>query len=149
MTTPDSIDIKIARLLSKNARQNSDKLAKQLKLSSATVRRRIKRLIQNGSIRIIGVVNAKKFGLPLSVIIALDVVPTKLGAAMAALSNLPEISRVFFTSGRYDIIINANFSSTKALGDFMQNHLTQIEGLKDTETFICLDEGQEQYLPLM
>jgi Lrp/AsnC family transcriptional regulator, regulator for asnA, asnC and gidA len=145
---PDSIDIKLVRLLSKNARQDSETLAKKLDLSAATVRRRIKRLLNSGSLRIIGVVNAPTFGLPLTVIIALDVIPEKLTEAMKALAKLPAINRVFFTSGRYDIIVNANFASTNALADFIREHLNTIEGLKDTETFICLDEGEQHFLPL-
>jgi Lrp/AsnC family transcriptional regulator, regulator for asnA, asnC and gidA len=145
---PDSIDVKLVRLLSKNARQDSETLAKKLNLSAATVRRRIKRLISTGSLRIIGVVDAPKFGLPLTVIIALDVIPEKLEAAMKVLSNLPGINRVFFTSGRYDVIVNANFASTSALADFIRDHLNKIAGLKDTETFICLDEGRQHFLPL-
>jgi Lrp/AsnC family transcriptional regulator for asnA, asnC and gidA len=145
---PDSIDIKLVKLLSKNARQDSETLAKKLDLSAATVRRRIKKLIGSGSLRIIGVVNAPSFGLPLSVIIALDVIPEKLDSAMKALNNLPGINRVFFTSGRYDVIVNANFASTSALADFIRDHLNKIEGLKDTETFICLDEERQHFLPL-
>jgi Lrp/AsnC family transcriptional regulator, regulator for asnA, asnC and gidA len=145
---PDSIDLKLVRLLSKNARLDSETLAKKLNLSAATVRRRIKKLISTGSLRIIGVVDAYKFGLPLSVIIALDVIPEKLEVAIKALSNLPGINRVFFTSGRFDVIVNANFASTSALADFIRDHLNKIEGLKDTETFICLDEGRQHFLPL-
>jgi Lrp/AsnC family transcriptional regulator for asnA, asnC and gidA len=145
---PDSIDIKLARLLSNNARQDSETLAKKLNLSAATVRRRIKRLINSSSMRIIGVVNASDFGLPLTVIIALDIIPENLTEAMKALAKLPGINRVFFTSGRYDIIVNANFASTSALADFIRDHLNNIKGLKDTETFICLDEEEQHFLPL-
>jgi Lrp/AsnC family transcriptional regulator, regulator for asnA, asnC and gidA len=144
----DSIDVEIVKLLGKNARQDSETLAKKLDLSAATVRRRIKRLINDGSLRIIGVVDAAKFGLPLSVVIALDVIPEKLESAMKALANLPGINRVFFTSGRYDIIVNANFSSTAALAGFITEHLNTIQGLKDTETFICLEESRQHFLPL-
>jgi Lrp/AsnC family transcriptional regulator for asnA, asnC and gidA len=144
----DSVDEQIARQLAKDARQSCIALAKRLKLSAATVRRRIKKLISSDSLRIVGVVSATKFGLPLSVVIALNVEVNKLGSVVKELTNLSGIGRVFLTTGRYDIIILAHFASNDSLADFLKNRLKQLEGLKDSETFICLEEGKEHYIPL-
>jgi len=47
----DEIDHKLINLLKQNAWQRSETLAKVLNISSATVRRRLRRLIQKGTLR--------------------------------------------------------------------------------------------------
>ncbi|GAH47789.1 unnamed protein product, partial [marine sediment metagenome] len=73
MSTLDSIDIQIVRLLGQDARQDSETLAKQLNISSATVRRRLRKLFRDEFLHIVGVVDPTKFGFPVAVVIALDV----------------------------------------------------------------------------
>ena len=85
MNILDSVDEQIVRLLGKDARQNSETLAKQLNLSAATVRRRLRKLIRSVLLHIIGAVDPANLGLPLTVIIALDIAHDKLEAGMKML----------------------------------------------------------------
>ena len=139
MSMPDSIDEQLARLLGQDARQNSETLAKQLNMSSATVRRRLRKLIRDDLIRIVGVVNPTNFGFPVAVVITLDVVHEKSAAAMQALAGRPEVEWVSTTTGRFDIIAIARFRSNDNLSEFMTKVLAKLEGLRDSETFVCLN----------
>ncbi|MFC1982662.1 Lrp/AsnC family transcriptional regulator, partial [Chloroflexota bacterium] len=139
MTKTDSTDEQLARLLGQDARQNSETLAKQLNLSSATVRRRLRKLIHDGLLNIVGVVDPTKFGFPLAVMIALDVSHDKLESTIEALAKHPQIAWVSTTTGRFDIIALAQFRSTDSLSEFMVKELAELEGLRDSETFVCLD----------
>ncbi|MFC1986919.1 Lrp/AsnC family transcriptional regulator, partial [Chloroflexota bacterium] len=58
----DSLDRRLIDLLQQDAHQPSKVLAKQLSVSSSTVRRRVKRLIQQGIIRIIAIPKPEKIG---------------------------------------------------------------------------------------
>jgi DNA-binding Lrp family transcriptional regulator len=147
MSIPDSIDKGLVRLLGQDGRQNSEALAKQLNISSATVRRRLRNLIKDGALRFIGIVDPAKFGFPVAVMITLDVAHDKLQSAMEKLSNYPETRWVSTTTGRFDIITLARFSSNDSLSKFMVNELSQLEGVKDIETFICLDVKKGGYIP--
>ncbi len=142
------MDEQLVRLLGQDARQNSETLAKQLNLSTATVRRRLRKLIRSESLHIIGVVDPTKFGLPLAVVIALDVTHDKLESAMAVLANRPEIKWVSTTTGRFDIIALARFHSTDSLSSFLTDQLARMEGVRNSETFICLDTKKMRYVPL-
>ena len=144
----DSIDEQIIRLLGQDARQNSETLAKQLKLSSATVRRRLRKLIHSGVLQIVGVVDPNNFGLPMAAVITLDVAHDKLESAMEALAKRPEVRWISATTGRFDIILIARFRSTDGLSDFITKELAQLEGVKDSETFICLDVKKGRYIRL-
>ncbi len=148
MSLPDSIDKQLVRLLGQDARQNSVTLAKKLNLSAATVRRRLRKLLQNNSLRIIGAVDPARFGLLLAVLITLDVSPDKLESAIEVLANRPEIRWVSSTTGRFDIIAFALFPSTDSLSGFLTNQLAQMEGLKNSETFVCLDMKKGRFVPL-
>ncbi|MFC2043936.1 Lrp/AsnC family transcriptional regulator [Chloroflexota bacterium] len=143
----ESIDEQLARLLGENAQQNSETLAKKLNVSAATIRRRLKRLIKGGLLRIVGVIDPTKFGLPIAAVIALDVSFDKLQSVIDALAKQPEIKWVSITTGRFDIIAVARFRSTDCLPDFVKKVLAKMDGVKDSETFVCLDVRKGRYVP--
>ena len=148
MSITGSIDEQLVRLLARDARQNSETLAKQLNISSATVRRRLRRLIRSGSLRIVGVVDPIAFDRPLAVVITLDVAPDNLESAMEALAKKPEVGWISTTTGRFDIIALAQFRSSERLSNFITKELTQLEGVKDSETFVCLNVKKGRYVHL-
>ncbi|MBI4303214.1 MAG: Lrp/AsnC family transcriptional regulator [Chloroflexi bacterium] len=139
MSIPDSKDQKIVQLLGHDARQDSEAIADQLGLSAATIRRRVKRLLKSGLLRVVGIVDPADFGLPLAAVIAIDADPDKLHSIINILAKQTEIKWVSTTTGRFDIMIFARFPSSAALSDFVAEKLSGIEGIKDTETFMCLD----------
>ena len=144
----DSVDEQIARLLGKDARQNSETLAKQLNLSAATVRRRLRKLIHSDLLRIVGVVEPASFGFPVIAVITLDAARDKLELVIEELSKRPEIRFVSTTTGRYDIIAIAQFRSTDCLSEFVTKELAKLEGIKDSETFVCLQVKKGRRTPL-
>ena len=144
MNKPDATDEQIIRLLTEDGRQDSETLAKKLHLSAATVRRRLKKLMQNDVLRIVAVVDPTKFGLALSAIFAFDVAHNKLTSVLEALAKRPEIRWVSTTTGRYDIIAQARFASNDQLAEFVEKELTKIKGVRDSETFICLESKQRR-----
>ena len=146
MATIDSLDRELIRLLEKDAEQTSGALAQFLKVSPSTVRRRIRKLAQMGVLRTTALVDPSMLGFSLTVIIALDVDHRKLESALQMLANRPEIIWVSSTSGRFGILAYGLFRSTNELWDFIQGQLDDIEGLKGTETFICLKVKKGRYV---
>ncbi|MBI2836235.1 MAG: Lrp/AsnC family transcriptional regulator [Chloroflexi bacterium] len=146
MATPDKTDERLVRLLGQDAKQNSEDLAKQLKLSAATVRRRLRKLLRLGLLRIVGVIDPARFGFPLAAVITIDVAHDALNSVMKTLSEHPEIVWLSTTTGRFDIVTMARFRSSDALSEFLTKKLAQIEGVRDSETFICLDVQKGAYV---
>ena len=141
----DLLDEELIKLLAKNGRESTEVLAKKLKVTPSTIRRRVNDLIKSETIRIVAVVDPKKAGYPLAAVIAYDVEHDKLDSAMKLLANLPEVTWVSSTTGRFDIISVQRFASTDDLNDFINKVMVQIEGLKDSEAFVCLHEGKGNY----
>lgn len=139
MAKVDALDERLIRLLQQDARRSSDVLAKQLDVSPATVRRRVRNLIRKGVIRISAIPDPEKVGLPLAAIIALNVDHEKLEKVMGNLTGRREVGWACTTTGRFDILAMARFHSTEELSRFVQNEMTKIDGVRDSETFVCLD----------
>jgi Lrp/AsnC family transcriptional regulator, regulator for asnA, asnC and gidA len=145
----DKLDEEIVRLLGRDARQTSEQLAKKLDVSAATVRRRFRKMIRNDKLRVVGVVKPGDFGYPLSAVITLDVEHDKIEKVIATLSAKREIDWISTTTGRYDIIAGVRLKSIDALSDFVTHELGSLEGLKDSETFICLNEKKDTHRQLI
>jgi len=145
MADLDSTDEQLVRLLGKDARQSSEALAKQLKVSSATVRRRLRKLIRGHLLRIVGIVDPADFGFPVVAMIAFHVTHDKLESAVDKLASRPEVRWVSMTTGRFDIIVLARFRSNADLSKFLTKQLPEIDGLRDSETFTCLDVKKGQH----
>ena len=142
----DLLDKKLIKLMQDDAQQSSEVLAKQLEVSPATIRRRVRRLIKSSVMRIAAVVDPAKVGLPLAALIALDVAPDKLDPAMQMLSNLQDVRWVSLTTGRFDVIALVRFPSTEELSSFVQNEIAKIEGVRNSETFVCLHMGKMHFV---
>ena len=64
------------------------------------------------------------------------------------LAQRPEIGWVSTTTGRFDILALARFASTDELSDFVEKKVTRIEGVNNSETFICLRIGKGRYMQI-
>lgn len=146
--TLDALDEKIINVLKENARQSSEKLAKKLNVSPTTVRRRLKKLTRSGAVRMVALVDPSKAGLSLLTIIAFDISHDSLDSAIQLLNEQPEVKWISTTTGRFDILVEAAFHSTTELSDFLQKKMSVLKGLKDTETFVCLEVKKGRYISL-
>ena len=145
MSIVDTLDEKLLQILGKDARLSSEALAKKLNVSPATVRRRVRQLLRQDVLRIVGVGDPQKIGFPLAAIIAIDAAHEKLETVLEELASRPEVKWVSTTTGRFDILALVRFRSTDDLADFMQKTLAQMEGIRDSETFVCLRVAKGRY----
>lgn len=147
----DALDEKLIQLLQKNGRQSSESLARQLGVSPSTVLRRIDQLTEKKVMRIVGVVDPDKVGLLLAAMIGLDVEPGKLTLVVNSLVRRHSVKFVSPATGRFDVLLFTLFRSNDELSDFVEKELATIDGVKDSETFICLNvkKGRfAQYAPV-
>ena len=134
----DSLDKQLVELLMQDARVSSNVLAKQLNISSSTVRRRMKKLVEHGIIHIIALPEPSKIGKFMEAVIALDVSHEKINLVVEKLSKYPEVRWIAVTSGRFDIMAYVWLNSTEYLYKFIEEDVGRLEGIRNSETFICL-----------
>lgn len=142
----DSVDEELIRLVQRDARQSSEQLAKSLNVSSTTVRRRLRLLIGSGLLRIAGLTDVQKAGFPMVALIALDVEHGKLELAAELLAKHTRVTWVSTTTGRFDVVALGVFRSAEELSGFLQTELAKIEGVRNSETFVCLHVKKGHYM---
>ena len=146
MVAMDELDLRIVSLLEEDAYQGSEALAQQLNVSSSTVRRRLRKLISRGVVRIVALADPAAMGFPLVAIIVFEVAHEHLESIMNTLGSQPEIRWVSSITGRFDVLIFARFRSTYELSQFMGRKVAGIQGIRRSETFICLQVKKGRYV---
>jgi Lrp/AsnC family transcriptional regulator for asnA, asnC and gidA len=146
--TTDALDEQIIKLLGNDARQSSKVLARQLNVSAATIRRRVARLLRSGILHYVAAIDSVKVPYSTIVVMALDVDRARIKSVSDILVRLPEVKWVATTTGRFDILATAYLDSGTNLSGFLENQLGTIDGIKDSEIFICLDVRKGHLIPV-
>lgn len=141
----DLLDQHIVELLARDSGQSTNSIAKKLKVHPTTIRRRIKELVRNKVIRFVAAVDPVKMGFSLSAVIAFDVEPTKLKSAVKLLASRRDVIWCSTTTGRFDIIVLVRVASTDELSELLEDILGKVEGLRNSETFVCLNVEKRVY----
>jgi Lrp/AsnC family transcriptional regulator for asnA, asnC and gidA len=145
MTNLDLTDRCIIALLQVDGRLSHTEIARRLGIPEATVRRRMKRLVDERTIQIVAQPEPFKTGFGVRTIIGLRIKPGMVQEALAALRPLQQIRYIGVTTGTYDIVIETIFHDNKELRDFLLNTLGQTPGLVSTETSYLLDIAKWAY----
>ena len=134
----DELDSKIIAMLQEDGRASNAGIARREGVSEGTVRRRLKRLIEEEYIRVLALLDPGKMGFASEALIGVQVDPDKVDRVSADLSQLEEINWVSITTGSYDIFAWATLNSSEALGIFLRTKVGTIPGVRRTETFVNL-----------
>ena len=133
-TALDDLDFSILSCLQQDGRMSFTVIAEKLKVSIGTVRSRFNKLIEDGTINIIGRVNPDKVGFQSYAQIAVYVRPITLKEKVAQkISKLPEVSFLASTSGDYDMEVDVMCRNNDHLLEFV-NKISAIEGVYQTKT---------------
>ena len=134
----DELDSKIIAMLQEDGRASNAGIARRVGVSEGTVRRRLKRLIEEEYIRVLALLDPGKMGFASEALIGVQVDPDMIDRVSADLSQLKEINWVSITTGSYDIFAWATLNSSEALGIFLRTKVGIIPGVRRTETFVNL-----------
>jgi Lrp/AsnC family transcriptional regulator for asnA, asnC and gidA len=130
----DSSERRMVELLQQDGRLSVAQLARALGVTEVTARRKLKRLLGDGIIRIVATVDPFDVGYETPVIIGLKVERGKLDAVAERLSRLPQVRYVGVSTGRVDLIVEVVTRTNQDLAEFLLSELAEIEGITDSET---------------
>ena len=134
----DELDSKIIALLQEDGRASNAGIARRVGVSEGTVRRRLKRLVQEEYIRVVALLDPGRMGYAAEAMIGVQVDPDKIDQVADDLAKLDEISWVAVTTGSFDIFGWATLQTSEALGIFLRTKVGTIPGVRRTETFVNL-----------
>jgi Lrp/AsnC family transcriptional regulator, regulator for asnA, asnC and gidA len=141
----DELDRKIIALLQMDGRASNAKIAREVGVSEGTVRRRLRRLIQDDIVKVVAVPNLEKLGYATTALIGLQTGPGKSDSVADSISRLEEAHYVAVTTGAYDVFVWAGLESAESLGNFLRTRIGIIDGVQRTETFVNLSIKKRTY----
>ena len=145
MANLDIIDRCLVTLLQLDGRLSHTDMARRLGLPEATVRRRIKRLLDEEIVQIVALPEPHRIGYGVHAIVGLRLQPGKITSVLAHLKALRQVRYIAVTAGSYDIVIETFFRNNDELRAFLVDTLGQVEGLLGTETSYVLDIVKRAY----
>ena len=134
----DDLDRSILSLLGADARMSVATLARRLKVARSTIQARLERLETTGVIA----GYTLKLGeevlqgrLRASVLVSIE--PRAQAAILSRLKAIPEVERVFTTSGRFDLLMQIAAPNTQSL-DQVLDQIGALTGVRSSESLIHL-----------
>nr|WP_093312938.1 Lrp/AsnC family transcriptional regulator [Sphingomonas jatrophae] len=134
----DEHDEAIIELLREDGRMPLQDIAARVNLNDATVRSRIRRLEQSGSIRIVARLDLAARGFPYTALIGLKVRGRTLEEVGGDLLKLPQVISILSVIGRYDLEIQVIGSSLDELGEQLNGVIRAIDGVVAVESALAL-----------
>lgn len=141
----DQIDSQIINLLQSDGRISNTDIAKSLGISEATVRTRLKRLIDEDYIQIVAVSNPFKLGFEIAGDLYIHVEMKKIDKVIKELKKFKEIWYIVLTTGNTNI--NAEFvvKTLEDLNDLVYNKISKIDGIIRVNSSIIMTFVKRKY----
>jgi Lrp/AsnC family transcriptional regulator, regulator for asnA, asnC and gidA len=134
----DQLDANILAVLMKDGRSSNIEVARAVRASEATVRRRIDAMIGDGVFQFIAVADQYKIGYGVQAFIGITVESSKLKQVTKQLGALSAVRFIVYTTGPYSLFAQAFFADITELKSFLTDQITLMPGILKTETAIVL-----------
>ena len=146
----DGIDKKILRYLMEDARRPILEIARNIGISGAAIRQRLRKLEASGLIA--GskfVINPKVLGFTTMAYIGIFLDKAMANPrAVKELESIPEVLECHYTTGNWSILIKVLCMDNEHLMTVLNKKIQQIEGVSRTETFISLAQQIDRQISI-
>ena len=139
----DPVNRRIIEILQREGRCPFTVIARELGLSEAAVRSRVRRLTEAGVLDVVAVTNPLMLGFEVMALVGVQA-NSDIQAVARVVSDWPETSYIVITSGSYDLLVEVVCEHNRHLLETVQR-LREIDGVKSTETFMYLDMVKMTY----
>ena len=139
-TNLDELDNEIIRLLAENGRMPIGEIAKKLKVTSPTIRNRIKGLEKKGIFKVSGLIDPNQHQEMITALVAMTVHSDgEMDKLLDKIVRLPNVAWAGVVTGRYDIIAEVVCVGGKAeLYRFTTETILTMGNVLRSETFIIM-----------
>ncbi|WP_346912032.1 Lrp/AsnC family transcriptional regulator [uncultured Roseibium sp.] len=134
----DDLDLQLISALRSDGRRSVSDLAKDLKISRATVRARMERLQESGEILgFTAVLRDDWRDLPIRAVMLVEVAGRNAEPVVRALTALTEVRAIHSTNGKWDLVLDIATRDLAAFDDVL-NRIRLIEGIAGSESNLLL-----------
>ena len=141
----DKLDCQMIRLLQIDGRMSNIAIAQKLGISEYTVRNRMKRLLENETIKIVAVANPIDLGFEIAGNLKIKIDLKKADQVLENLKKIDELIWVALTTGGTDIDVDFIARSLKEFQDLIFKKISGIDGVLSTETSLMVDLVKDTY----
>ncbi|HMU92351.1 MAG TPA: Lrp/AsnC family transcriptional regulator [Anaerolineales bacterium] len=141
----DNIDQYIIDAMRKDGREAFAQIAEKLNVSPGMIRQRYNRLVELGYLKVVAVTNPLMMGIRTMALIGIHTDGHKMLQVAEEISKIDEVVYLVVVSGRYDIVCEVFCRDHEDLLKFLTEKLAQVDGIRETESFIHLKIMKEIY----
>ncbi|MFX1571181.1 MAG: Lrp/AsnC family transcriptional regulator [Promethearchaeota archaeon] len=135
----DVIDEKILEELKNNSRISFNDISKKINKTEATVRRRVKKLIEEGIIKHFTIEYENNITPNISATIKIEPDFKNIKRILKELKEIDEISNIWRLSGDCGLILKVDIPSIENFNPLIEKKISQIQGIKIIETCFITD----------
>jgi len=147
----DNVDLKILHLLMDDAKIPYTEIAKKVYVSGGTVHVRMKKLEEMGVVTGTTLnMDYSKLGYDVTCFLGIFLQKSSLyDEVVEKLREIPEIVKIHYTTGNYNIFIKIHCRDTRHLREVLHDKIQKVEGIERTETFISLEESLNRHIQFL
>jgi Lrp/AsnC family transcriptional regulator for asnA, asnC and gidA len=134
----DKTDQAIVSQLQYDGRKPYTEIAAELGVTEGAVRRRVKRMIDQGMLQIVGIVEPQFLEWNAAGMIGVSVQAGQVEKVGEQIAQFPEVTYLFMASGGFDLFVEVYCRNREHFVSFLSNKLQQIPGVERTESFMIL-----------
>ena len=134
----DRLDCQLVRLLQKDGRMPNKTIARELSISEFTVRKRLKRLLDSGTIRIVAVADPLDLGFEIAGNLKIRIDLKKTDQVVEQLKQIDSLVWVALTTGGTDVDADFVTRSLKEFQELIFERISKIDGVLSTETSLMV-----------
>lgn len=145
----DELDYAIIDLLREDGRLPYRAIARELGLTEATVRSRVKRLEESGSMRVVAVTDIEAAGYQMLLAIGVQVENRSPSDVAADLAKIDEVFSVNVVVGTHDVEVLVVAEDLDALNNLLSKVLSSIPGIRRLTPSLAVNvlKNQPDWVP--
>ena len=139
----DRIDVAIVDILSNDGRASNAQIARHVGVSEGTVRRRLKRMVDQDVVQFRVISDPKGLGRMSQCMVGITVEPADVDSVLEQVCSREEVTFAACTTGSYDLMLCVSVDSPDKLGEFLLTDLGSIPGIHRIESYLLLSVGKD------
>ncbi|GAA1321238.1 Lrp/AsnC family transcriptional regulator [Leucobacter albus] len=141
----DDIDRRLIAILQQDGRRSFKDISEETGVPASSVRYRVQRLEETGTLQIVGVADPLRIGFDRLALIGLKCEIGKARQVCEELSKRAETSYVVLTTGPFDVMVEVVCRDVAHYTEFLHEVLPTVDGIVHTETFFVLEAYKLAY----
>lgn len=141
----DELDRAIIALLQEDGRMAYTEMARRLDIAEATVRKRVSRLLEEGVVHVVGVVEPRWLGRTVTAIVGVRTEGRDVESIVAEVRSWEEVRFAAACAGTYDFILEVVVGSNEELYEFLTRRLRATPGVVGSDTSLVMKTLKERH----